>query len=70
LQEAVVDKTALTGMYKFSLDWSDARAAGGGSRPPTLETALEQNLGLELEKSKADVDVLVIDHLEKVPTGN
>ena len=70
LNEAVVDKTGLTGMYTFSLEWSDAPAAGGEPQLPTLETALEQGLGLKLEKGNQDFDVLVVDHVEKVPTGN
>ena len=36
LNEVVVDKTGLTGMYKFSLEWSDAPAAGGASQMPTF----------------------------------
>lgn len=70
LNETVIDKTGLTGMYKFSLEWSDAPAAGGAAQLPDLAAALEQGLGLKLEKGKQDFDVLVIDHVEKVPTGN
>lgn len=70
LDEAVVDKTGLTGMYTFSLEWSDAPAVGGTSQLPDLATALEQGLGLKLEKVRQDFDVLVIDHVEKAPTGN
>jgi uncharacterized protein (TIGR03435 family) len=70
LDEVVVDKTGLTGMYKFSLEWSDAPAVGGAPQLPTIATALEQGLGLKLEKGKKDFDVLVVDHVERVPTGN
>lgn len=70
LNEVVVDKTGLTGMYTFSLEWSDGPAVGGAPQLPTLATALEQVLGLKLDKGKQDFDVLVIDHVEKVPTGN
>ena len=70
LNEVVIDKTGLTGMYKFSLEWSDAPAAGGATELPTLATALEQDLGLKLEKGKKDFDVLVVDHVERTPTGN
>jgi uncharacterized protein (TIGR03435 family) len=51
LNEVVVDKTGLTGMYKFELEWSDAPTAGGAPQSPTLADALEQGLGLKLEKS-------------------
>lgn len=70
LHEAVVDKTGLTGMYTFSLEWSDAPAAGGAPPLPTLAAALEQGLGLHLEKGEQDFDVLVVDHVEMAPTGN
>jgi uncharacterized protein (TIGR03435 family) len=44
-----------------------AGADGGG---PTLFIALEEQLGLKLVKKKASLDVLVIDHADKVPTEN
>jgi uncharacterized protein (TIGR03435 family) len=41
---------------------------GGG---PSLFTALEKQLGLKLVKGqKASLDVLVVDHANKTPTGN
>jgi len=40
-----------------------------GQGGPTLNAALHQ-LGLRLEQKKASVDILFIDHVEKVPTEN
>jgi uncharacterized protein (TIGR03435 family) len=37
---------------------------------PNLFAALQDQLGLKLEQKKGPVDLLVIDHLEKVPTEN
>ena len=37
---------------------------------PTLFGALQEQLGLKLEQKKGPVDILVIDHMEKVPTEN
>lgn len=37
---------------------------------PDLFTALEKQLGLKLTKGKAPLEVIVIDHIEKVPTEN
>jgi len=46
-------------------------ASDPGSGLPDIFTALEKQLGLKLVKVKAvPVDVLVIDHVEKAPTGN
>jgi uncharacterized protein (TIGR03435 family) len=70
LNEVVVDKTGLTGMYEFSMEWDDAPAVGAAPPLPNLATALEQGLGLKLEKGNADFDVLVVDHIEKTPTAN
>jgi uncharacterized protein (TIGR03435 family) len=46
----------------------DNQDLGGGG--PSIFTALEKQLGLKLEKTKALLDVLVIDHIEKVPAEN
>jgi len=36
---------------------------------PSLYTALQEQLGLKMEATKAKVDVMVIDHLDK-PSAN
>jgi len=38
--------------------------------PPAIFAAVQEQLGLRLEPRKAPVDLVVIDHLEKVPTEN
>jgi uncharacterized protein (TIGR03435 family) len=74
----VVDQTGLTGFYDFSLKWNftdDQRAAGVGVRgdsdssSPSQFTAVQEQLGLRLEKTKAPIDVLVIDHAA-IPSEN
>lgn len=37
---------------------------------PIISSAMEKQLGLRLEGTKIAVDTLVIDHVEKTPTGN
>ena len=37
---------------------------------PTLTAAVQEQLGLKLEPKKGNVDLVVIDHVEKVPTEN
>jgi uncharacterized protein (TIGR03435 family) len=77
----LVDKTGLTGTYDFRLEaLGSMNYIGGMLNPPPVDAdggprpdifaALEQQLGLKLEKTKVPVDVLVIDHIEKTPTGN
>jgi uncharacterized protein (TIGR03435 family) len=49
---------------------------GAGEHPPEGETrpslpiAIQEQLGLRLESKKLPLDLIVIDHIEKVPTEN
>lgn len=62
----VVDATGLKGTYNFTIEYSRTPDAGG----PTIFEAIEKQLGLKLEAGKAPVDILVIDRVDKTPTGN
>lgn len=57
-----VDRTGLGGVYDFRLSWDEA----GG---PPLAAALQDQLGLRIEKQKVPVSYLVIDSAKR-PTGN
>ena len=37
---------------------------------PDLFSALQAQLGLKLDSKKGSVEMIVVDHLEKTPTGN
>jgi bla regulator protein blaR1 len=76
----VMDKTGLTGIYDFTLEWMpdtaptstpDAPSSTGlpGIPAATIFTALQQQLGLKLEPGKSPIEVIVIDHMER-PSGN
>ena len=65
----VIDKTGLTGWYDIDLKWTPDDELAKGASGPTLFTALEEQLGLKLVSTKAPVDVLVVDHVER-PTEN
>jgi uncharacterized protein (TIGR03435 family) len=83
---AVIDKTGLTGKYDFDveLDLNQPPAPGDNANQPSpngpvnyvacrscaLVSALEQGLGLKLVKSTVPLDVIVVDHAEKIPTDN
>jgi uncharacterized protein (TIGR03435 family) len=71
----VADATGLQGKFDFTLSWVMDRGAPFAPPPdddagPTIFNALQSQLGLRLEQKKGPVDRLVIDHAEKVPTGN
>jgi bla regulator protein blaR1 len=70
LSRNVIDRTGLNGEYDFNLRWVPD-AADGDSVPdgPSIFTAVQEQLGLKLESSKAPVDAIVIDHIEK-PSPN
>ena len=68
LDRPVVDETALKGKYDFTLKWlrQDAPAdAEADSNVPRLFTALQEELGLKLEPSKGEVEMMVIDKIER-----
>ncbi len=80
LDRPVVDQTGLVGRFDFTLAWTpDDSQYGGrggqapppatGNAPPDLFNAMQEQLGLKIESTKAPVDVLVIDHVEK-PSDN
>jgi bla regulator protein blaR1 len=82
LDRPVVDRTGLTGRFDFTLNWTpdefQFRSFGGPvpppptdkpDAPPDLYTAIQQQAGLKIEAAKAQVDVLVIDKVEK-PSEN
>lgn len=63
----VVDRTGLAGNYDFELKYTSARVGGAlpsGDMPPTLFTALQEQLGLKLEGTRAPVEFIVIDRAE------
>jgi uncharacterized protein (TIGR03435 family) len=71
----VVDQTGLTGAYDFTLKWRSEQSVAAsdnqedGADAPSLFTALQEQLGLRLVPSKAPVEVIVIDHIER-PSEN
>ena len=66
----VVDAGTLKGVYDFKLEWITNGEANAGAPGPTMISAVEDQLGLKLEKRKQAMDVLVIDKLDRMPTDN
>ena len=81
LDRPVVDRTGLQGRFDFTLTWTadDSQFRSFGPRPPSgppadnappgLFTAIQEQLGLKLERANAPVEVIVIDSVTK-PTDN
>lgn len=78
----VIDKTGLEGEYDIHLQYQWPRPAGfaPGAPPgqpddtpdgaPTIFNALQQQLGLRLEKTRQSLDVLIVDQVERTPVEN
>jgi uncharacterized protein (TIGR03435 family) len=80
MERPVIDRTGLAGRFSFhpnlfnvekGADAGDLkRSMVGPDALDTLRTTLPEQLGLKLEEQKAPIEMLVIDHAEKVPTEN
>jgi len=79
LDRPVVDRTGLTGKYDFTLAWRPdqvgTRPADAPPLPAEIESradifgAMQEQLGLRLQAEKTQVEVLVVDKVEK-PSEN
>lgn len=66
----VVDQTGLTGLYDFTLHWAFSTAdTENGDNAAAFHEALKNQLGLELKPTRAPIDILIIDHIER-PSEN
>jgi uncharacterized protein (TIGR03435 family) len=71
LHRPVIDKTGLDGNYDLTLQWTPdgAPVSTDDNAPPSIYTAVQEQLGLKLQPAKAPVEVLVVDHAA-MPTEN
>ena len=71
VNRVVVDRTGLDGRYDIVLKWSPEPSAGAGAPSPAAQdrpgliTALQEQLGLKLESTRAPLEVLVVDSVER-----
>jgi uncharacterized protein (TIGR03435 family) len=69
LGRPVRDKTGLTGKYNIELEWTPdgalLQSPPPEAGPPSIFTALQQQLGLKLESAKGLVKTLVVDHVAR-----
>jgi uncharacterized protein (TIGR03435 family) len=74
LGRTVFNETGLTGSYDFELHF-DPNTTQSPSDPsqnsldPSIFTAFQEQMGLKLEAKTRQVDVLVVDHVER-PSSN
>lgn len=75
LSASIDNRTGLEGMYAFTLTFSRPLGGRGPSvtpsadEPPDVFTAVQEQLGLKLQRSRKVMDVYVIDHIER-PSEN
>ena len=70
----VFDKTGMAGSFDFKLDYAAVEVQRDPNSVPAaaaadIFAAIQEQLGLRLEASKAPIDVLIVDKIEK-PTEN
>jgi uncharacterized protein (TIGR03435 family) len=65
---SVVNETGIKGKFDIKLSYAPEGAAN--SELPSLFTALQEQLGLQLVPRKAPIATLVIDRVERVPAEN
>jgi uncharacterized protein (TIGR03435 family) len=68
----VIDRTGLQGGYDLDLKWVPDEIRQAGARPidgPSIAVALEEQLGLKLQDTRAPVDVVVVESVER-PSEN
>jgi uncharacterized protein (TIGR03435 family) len=70
MDRPLVDQTSLSARYDFKLTYSYGDTPStDADAPPTMFTAIKEQLGLKFEPVKASVNVMVIDHIAK-PSAN
>jgi uncharacterized protein (TIGR03435 family) len=74
MDRPALDLTGLTGNFDYKVDLSGLGRGMGSSgydgEGRSVFQAIQEDLGLKFEPRKWPVDVLVIDSVNKVPTGN
>ena len=71
LASTVIDETGLKGPFDMALRWAPDTSIAQASTdaPPSLLTAVQEQMGLKLQARKGLTEVVVVDHLER-PTEN
>jgi uncharacterized protein (TIGR03435 family) len=70
LDRPVINATRVAGRYDYGLYWAGLSVDGTDDAGPNLFSAVRSQLGLRLQPRKAAVSIVVIDHVDPVPTEN
>jgi uncharacterized protein (TIGR03435 family) len=66
----VIDATGLGGVYDIDLAYLPELNVAAAESGPALAQALQEQLGLKLERRDIQVEVLVVDRADQVPVEN
>jgi uncharacterized protein (TIGR03435 family) len=66
----VVDKTGLDGDYQIELVYLPFESSDSDPAAPDIFSAVRNQLGLRLDAQRGVVDILKIQSVDRVPTGN
>jgi uncharacterized protein (TIGR03435 family) len=69
----VMDQTGLPGVYNVKLEYTpddDKSESLDSAAGPSIYAALQEQLGLKLQTQKLPVEMVVVDHVERIPTEN
>jgi uncharacterized protein (TIGR03435 family) len=70
-RQMILDRTGLTGRYQISLEYlTAAPGAVADQTKPSLESALQDQLGLRLESRREPLDAIIVERAEKLPIDN
>jgi uncharacterized protein (TIGR03435 family) len=72
MDRPVIDMTGISGAYNLKLNFSRESEKNDNDTPkyPIVPLALQEQLGLKLEKRTAPIEMLIVDRVEKVPVEN
>jgi uncharacterized protein (TIGR03435 family) len=80
LRTPIIDQTGLSGRYNYVLDINayvpdEMRHGGPDGGPPAdgaaiVAQVMQIQLGLKLDTKKTPLELVIVDHMEKVPTEN
>jgi len=62
--------TGLTGTYNLRIEWTPMSVGTPAVSEVSLFTALREQAGLQLEPQKVQVDVVVVDAIDRFPSDN